>query len=134
MLFLATLWEIFALSNNYTAGPDGGTTNNGSSSVSRREGRFNNATGALPLPGPIDNERGNNGVTDFEHMILVLRDLFEKDRQMASQSETTRCGICYLHFPLSELIYREEGFYICPGCSRTLQQQKLQMLRKQQKL
>ncbi len=122
------------MSNNYTAGSDGGTANNGSSFVSRREVRASNVTGALPPIGNPGIEHNLPGSFDFEQMIISLHDLFEHDRQVASAPDSTRCGICYLHFSLSELEYRDEGFYVCPGCARTLGQHKLPMVRKQQKL
>lgn len=67
-------------------------------------------------------------------MLISLHDIFERDRQIASQSDATRCGICYLHFLMSELQYRgEEGFYVCVGCERALGKQTLSMVRQQQK-
>ena len=67
-------------------------------------------------------------------MLVSLHELFEHDRQVASQPDATRCGICYLYFSVSELHYREEeGFYVCPGCSKVLGKQTLPMIRRQQK-
>ncbi len=127
--------EMFALSSNYSAGPGSGASSNGSSSVSRREMRASNTTGALPALGSTSGvERGFAGSFDFEYMIQSLRELFEHDRQVASQSESTRCGICYLYFPSSELRYRDEGFYVCQGCGQALGGHDVPMLRKQQKL
>jgi hypothetical protein len=71
---------------------------------------------------------------DFQEMVQSLHELFEHDRQVASQVHSTRCGICYLHFLLSELQYREEGYYVCSLCSQTLGHQYVPMLHKQQKL
>jgi hypothetical protein len=73
------------------------------------------------------------GGFDFDEMIASLRDLFAQDRQVASQQESKRCGICYLHFSPDELHYREEGFYVCTGCERALGKQTLPMVRQQQK-
>jgi hypothetical protein len=67
-------------------------------------------------------------------MISSLRDLFNHDRQIASQTESKRCGICYLYFLADELFYREEeGFYVCSNCERNLGKQNLPMVRRQQK-
>ena len=74
------------------------------------------------------------GTFDFEEMITSLRELFASDRQVASQTDSKRCGICYLHFTINDLTYREvEGFYICANCVQTLGKQNLSMLRHQQK-
>ena len=125
--------EMIALSNNYTSGPGSEASGNGNSFISRREMRANNVTGALPIVGPTTGvERA--AAHDFEYLIQSLRELFALDRQIASQQDATRCGICYLHFPVSELHYREEGFYICQGCEHALGKHSLSMLRKQQKL
>lgn len=120
-----------ALSNNYTSGNG---ANNGNSFASRRE-RTGSLTGALP-PITTGTERayGSSSGFDFEQMIQSLREVFEQDRQIASQPDSTRCGICYLHFPVSELHYRDEGFYICEGCQQGLGKQSMPMLRQQQKL
>jgi len=130
--------EIFALSNEYTpSGPNNNETpsNNGSAFVSRREMRASNVTGALPVLGPAAGiERTHTSSYEFEHMIQSLRELFERDRQIASQQDATRCGICYLYFLVSELHYREEGFYTCVACEHALGRQHITMLRKQQKM
>lgn len=90
-----------------------------------------NGTGALP---PVSTTRSYAGSFDFEELIASLRELFAYDRQMASQADNKRCGICYLYFTANELYYREEeGFYICAGCERTLGKQNLPMVRRQQK-
>ncbi|GLV58422.1 hypothetical protein KDH_52550 [Dictyobacter sp. S3.2.2.5] len=122
------------MSNNYTGGSEGGTLNNGSSPLSRREARANSSTGALPPLGTLGIERPAPGGFDFEQMVQSLKDLFEKDRQIASQSDATRCGICYIYFHVNELHYREEGFYVCSGCEQHLGSNRLTILRKQQKL
>jgi hypothetical protein len=67
-------------------------------------------------------------------LIEGLHDLFERDRGVASQGSSARCGICYLHFPHADLIYREEeGFYVCPSCMKALGHAQLFMIRRQQK-
>ncbi len=126
-------WEIFALSNYNTHDHDGGVSSNGSSFATRRELRANNTTGALPALGSLGIERLQTSGFDFNHMIESLHELFEHDRLVASQPDSTRCGVCYLHFPIVELHYRDEGFYICPTCSHVLGHQHVPMLRKQQR-
>ncbi len=123
------------MSSNYTPGP-GSTAaqSNSSSFASRREVRASNATGALPALGLAATERSYTGSFDFEQMILSLRDLFEEDRQIASQQDSTRCGVCYLYHPLNQLHYREEGLYICQGCQQALGKQSIPVLKRQQKL
>jgi hypothetical protein len=117
------------LSNNHA--PGNGAGNNGNAFGGRRD-RIGNSTGALP---PFSGmERGYSSGFDFEQMLQSLRELFEQDRQIASQPDSTRCGICYLHFPVSELQYRDEGFYICPSCQHALGPQGTPMLREQQKM
>lgn len=121
------------MSNSYTPGPNDGPSNNGHSLVNRREMHASPMTGALPIIKTP--ERSTIVGFDFEQMITSLHDLFEHDRQIASQPDSTRCGLCYLHFIVSELHYREEeGFYICQNCERALGKQKVPMLRHQQKL
>lgn len=78
---------------------------------------------------PLRDVRGDVGT-----LIDSLHDLFTQDRGIASQGHATRCGICYLHYPLPELEYREvEGYYICADCKRALGSTHLMMLRRQQK-
>ena len=92
-------------------------------------------TGALPTISPnFGTERFYTGSFEFEHLIQSLRELFEQDRRIASQPDSIRCGICYLYFSVSDLHYREEGFYVCEGCQRSLGDQSVFMLRKQQKM
>lgn len=110
-----------------------GMSNNNSSFASRRENRANHTTGAFPVVGSFSIERVQPGNFDFDQMIESLRDLFAHDRQAASQPEVTRCGLCYLHFPIAELHYRDEGFYICPSCTRSLGDNRVSMLREQQR-
>jgi hypothetical protein len=67
-------------------------------------------------------------------LIDSLHDLFVQDRAVASQGGSSRCGICYFHFPLGELIYREEeGFYVCRTCERSLGSARVSMVRRQQR-
>jgi hypothetical protein len=125
------------LSNQHT---DHGASPNGNLFTGKRELRSSHITGMLsPLssPSPVigtDRNGYGSGGFDFEQMVHSLHDLFEQDRQIASQSDATRCGICYLHFSVGELRYRDEGFYVCPNCTQHLGHQPLPMLRKQQKL
>jgi len=90
-------------------------------------------TGAFPVISTFNVDKVQLGNFDFDQMIESLRDLFARDRQVASQPESTRCGLCYLHFPITELHYRDDGFYICPSCTRSLGDHRLSMLRKQQR-
>ena len=128
------------MSNNHTPSPGSGSgaSNNGSSFVVRREVRASNVTGALPVLGTVTGgERGSSGYTgshEFEYLLQSLHELFEQDRQIASQADATRCGLCYLYFPVTDLHYREEGFYICQGCEHALGKHSVPMVRKQQKL
>ena len=125
----------FALSNNNISKPEGETLHNGNSAFSRRENRISNVTGTLPSIQAAGAERQmTQGPSDFEQLIQSLHDLFEHDRQIASQTDATRCGICYLHFHVNELHYRNEGFYVCPNCEHNLGNQRLTILRKQQKM
>ncbi len=125
------------MSNLHTPDADNGGTasQNGNSFVSRRDIRANNVTGALP---PITTDMAKNytayaGSFDFAALLTSLHDLFEHDRSVASQQDSTRCGICYLYFTVSELHYRDEGFYVCVSCEQNLGKQAVPMLRKQQK-
>jgi hypothetical protein len=114
---------------------DHGISYNGHAFISQREMLTGNSTSVSPSLGKANTERWvSSAAFDFEQMVQSLHELFERDRQIASQPNATRCGICYLHFPLSELQYRNEGFYICSGCSQTLGRQAVPMLHKQQKL
>jgi hypothetical protein len=81
------------------------------------------------LQSPRHDVRGDVG-----SLIDSLREVFERDRAVASQGGTARCGICYLHFPLAELDYRaEEGFYVCAPCAQRLGTTHLPMIRRQQR-
>ncbi|MGH2514284.1 MAG: hypothetical protein ACRDHP_01375 [Ktedonobacterales bacterium] len=67
-------------------------------------------------------------------LIDALHGIFEQDRSVASQGGTTRCGICYLHFALADLEYREvEGYYVCHACAHALGSNRLPMVRRQQR-
>ena len=66
-------------------------------------------------------------------MLESLHELFEQDRRIASQSDGARCGICYLHYPVTDLKYRDEGFYVCGDCEQALGKQKMPLIRKQQR-
>ncbi|HLX40146.1 MAG TPA: hypothetical protein VKR42_06415 [Ktedonobacteraceae bacterium] len=128
-------------------GSNGNNSTNGSNSfVSRRDIRASNPTGALPVVGAGRGyasytaqsshfgQSGHAGSFDFEAMLVSLHDLFDHDRQIASLQEARRCGICYLHFMVSELHYREEeGLYVCESCDKAAGKQHLPMLRRQQK-
>lgn len=83
-----------------------------------------------PLEAPRRDVRGAVGP-----LIDSLREVFTLDRALASQGGVSRCGLCYLHFPLADLIYREaEGFYVCQMCARALGPTRLTMVRRQQRL
>jgi hypothetical protein len=112
-------------------GSGSGTPGENRELINRREVQISSNTGALPTVGSLHSYPGS---FDFESMILSLRESFALDRQIASQPDSSRCGICYIHFMLSELHYREEeGFYVCRGCERTIGKQTIPMLRRQQK-
>jgi hypothetical protein len=119
------------VSSHYIPGSGNGASASGGSFSQRRDGRSN---GANPTP----SSQGGGGRAffnslDFEGLIAELRALFERDRQIASQPDSARCGICYLYHRLSELSWRDEGFYVCRECERLLGKQQMPMLRKQQK-
>ncbi len=121
------------MGNAHTPDQDGGWSSNGNGFVNRRDTRANNPTGAFPVIGGAHGAgRGYSGAFDFEALLVSLRELFERDRQIASQQDATRCGICYLYFPVSDLHYRADGFYICPACTEALGSQPMPMLRSQQ--
>jgi len=84
---------------------------------------------AEPTREPVD-VRG-----DLGPLIDSLHELFERDRAVASQGGSTRCGICYLYYKLADLTYREaDGMYVCARCARALGSSSLRMVRRQQKL
>ena len=127
------------MSNFYTSGSGNGSSNS-SSFVSRRDIRASNVTSALPVVSAGSTgsagsaERSYSSSFDFEAMLISLHEIFEHDRQVASQQDARRCGICYLHFLAGELHYRdEEGFYVCGGCERAAGKYRIPMLRRQQK-
>lgn len=82
--------------------------------------------------GSERTDREGQARIDLAQMIAALRQQFEQDRLLASQSGSARCGICYLHYRQPELYYREEeGFYICKNCQRTLGNGRIKMIRRQ---
>ena len=90
----------------------------------------NDDEGDAPYSGPREDVRGLVG-----ELIDALHGLFTQDRAIASQGGSSRCGICYFHFSLSELVYREaEGFYVCHACERALGGARVPMARRQQRL
>lgn len=108
------------------------------------DGNDSDGAGAAPKTWRIERLNGGADTTPHEpfrtesrgevgELIDTLHELFAQDRAMASQGSSARCGICYLHFPLSALEYREaEGFYVCVGCKRALGHNPLMMIRRQQ--
>jgi hypothetical protein len=90
--------------------------------------RLNGGTDTAPHSPYRPEARGEVG-----SLIDVLHELFAHDRTIASRGDSTRCGICYLHFPLNTLEYREaEGFFVCEACKRSLGHQQVMMIRRQQ--
>lgn len=82
-----------------------------------------------PREVPRRDVRGEVG-----SLIDSLRAVFEQDRATASSGGNARCGICYLHYPLTELDYRTaEGYYVCAPCAQRLGSSRLPMVRKQQR-
>ncbi len=82
----------------------------------------------------FDHSTRNGPRDDLGRLIDSLHNLFEQDRAVASQTGAARCGVCYLHFPLADLDYRDqEGFYVCPGCKRSLGAAHIPMVRRQQR-
>jgi hypothetical protein len=80
------------------------------------------------VPGTED-VRGDVGA-----LVDQLHALFAHDRVVASQAGAARCGLCYLHFAQSELVYREvEGYYVCSGCAQALGRSRVVMVRRQQR-
>lgn len=114
------------------------------SGMSDYDGDESDGTGAIPATWRIERLNGGADTTPREpfrpesrgevgSLIDSLHGLFAQDRAMASQGESARCGICYLHFPLTALEYREaEGFYVCAACKRALGHNPLMMIRRQQ--
>ena len=69
---------------------------------------------------------------DVGPLIDDLRAIFQHDRATASATGGTRCGICYLHFALDALEYREdEGYYVCARCAQALGTAHVPMVRRQ---
>ncbi len=79
--------------------------------------------------GPRSDVRGS-----VAELIDSLHEVFERDRNIASQGGVARCGVCYLHFPVGELTYRDvEGFYVCESCAHALGATRVPMVRRQQR-
>jgi hypothetical protein len=90
--------------------------------------RLNGGVDSTPREPFRPESRGEVGP-----LIDALHEIFAQDRSQASRSDSARCGICYLHFQVAELEYREaEGFYVCVGCRRALGHQQVMMIRRQQ--
>lgn len=90
--------------------------------------RLNGGTDTIPREPFRPESRGEVG-----SLIDSLHEMFAQDRSVASRSDSARCGICYLHFPLTSLEYREaEGFFVCADCKRALGHQHVMMIRRQQ--
>ena len=90
--------------------------------------RLNGGTDTTPREPFRPESRGEVG-----SLIDSLHAMFAQDRAVASRGDSARCGICYLHFPLTSLEYREvEGFFVCTDCKRTLGHQQVMMIRRQQ--
>jgi hypothetical protein len=65
-------------------------------------------------------------------LIDDLHSLFEREIASAKQPASARCGICYLHFPIATMEYREsDGFYICQACDQAMRGKPLRMIRRQ---
>jgi hypothetical protein len=117
---------------------------NSDSAVGDYEGGENDATDMTPATWRVERLNGGSDSTPREpfrpesrgevgSLIDSLHGLFAQDRAVASQGDSARCGICYLHFPLAALEYREaEGFYVCATCKRALGHNPLMMIRRQQ--
>ncbi|HEU0025673.1 MAG TPA: hypothetical protein VFQ25_01035 [Ktedonobacterales bacterium] len=79
--------------------------------------------------GPRGDVRGSVG-----GLIDSLHEVFARDRAVATQGGAARCGVCYLHFPVGELLYRDaEGFYVCESCAHALGSAHVPMVRRQQR-
>jgi hypothetical protein len=116
--------------NDYDTGDEGDGDDDFTAPVppSWRTERLNGGTDLTPREPFRPESRGEVG-----SLIDSLHEIFVQDRTVASRGDSTRCGVCYLHFPLSALEYREaEGFYVCAGCNRALGHQQLMMVRRQQ--
>lgn len=117
---------------------------NPNGALSDYDGGEGDGTGALPANWRVERLNGGADSTPREpfrpesrgevgSLIDSLHELFAQDRAVASQGDSARCGICYLHFPLAALEYREaEGFYVCAACKRALGHNPLMMIRRQQ--
>ena len=107
---------------------DGEGDTNGPVPGSWRIERLNGGTDMTPREPFRPESRGEVG-----SLIDSLHAMFAQDRAVASRGDSARCGICYLHFPLTSLEYREvEGFFVCADCKRALGHQQVMMIRRQQ--
>lgn len=108
---------------------DGGESDGmGTVPATWRTERLNGGADSTPREPFRPESRGEVG-----SLVDSLHELFAHDRAVASQGDSARCGICYLHFPLAALEYREaEGFYVCAACKRALGHNPLMMIRRQQ--
>lgn len=71
---------------------------------------------------------------DVGPLIDDLKSLFQRDRATASATGGSRCGICYLHFALDAMEYREdEGYYVCAACAQALGAARVPMVRRQKR-
>lgn len=70
---------------------------------------------------------------DVGALIDSLHEVFARDRAIATQGSSARCGLCYLHYPVAELDYRDDGYYICASCQRGLGNAHVPMVRRQQR-
>ena len=117
---------------------------NPTSAMSDYDGGESDGVGTIPATWRIERMNGGTDSTPRElfrpesrgevgSLIDSLHEIFSQDRAVASQGDSARCGICYLHFPLTALEYREaEGFYVCAACKRALGHNPLMMIRRQQ--
>lgn len=117
---------------------------NPNSALGDYDGGESDGTDAIPANWRTERLNGGADLTPREpfrpesrgevgSLIDSLHELFAQDRTVASQGDSARCGICYLHFPLAALEYREaEGFYVCAACRRALGHNPLMMIRRQQ--
>jgi hypothetical protein len=111
--------------SDYDVGETDGT---GAIPANWRTERLNGGVESPPREPFRPESRGEVG-----SLIDSLHELFAQDRAVASQGDSARCGICYLHFPLAALEYRQaEGFFVCAACKRALGHNPLMMIRRQQ--
>lgn len=103
-------------------------------SLSSSDGPQRNVSARGGGEGSERPERDGQSRLDLAQLIESLRQQFEQDRALASQTGSARCGICYLYYRQADLAYREEeGFYICKSCQRSLGNGRIKMVRRQQR-